>query len=164
MSSPFVTVSGISYEFSALNDRCRSLISDLVRTAQEYQALLANYRQSLTLTNVYSGGLKEQVEKADLPQVFSYAVDPETPIIKIDDTSYDASNLPDEVKAYVSELVKANKQKTSVEYRLRQLDAARSAFNKAIQLEIESSQPTPMDPQPEKADDVQSESESESET
>ena len=79
MSSSFVTVSGISYEFSALNDRCKSLIGDLIRTVQEYQALLANYRQSLTLTNAYSGGLKDEVEKAALPQVFEYAVDSETP-------------------------------------------------------------------------------------
>jgi hypothetical protein len=149
MTNSFITVSGTSYELSELSDRCRLLTSDLVRTVQEYQALLASYRQSLTLTNVYSDGLKDQVEKAELPQVFSYAVDTETPIIKIDDKSYDASNLPDEVKAYVSELVSANKQKTSVEYRLRQLDAARSAFNTAIQAEIEKSQPTPMDPQPE---------------
>lgn len=149
MTAPFVTVSGTSYELSELSDRCKMLISDLVRTAKEYQALFANYRQSLTLTSVYSDGLKNEVEKADLPLVFDYAVDSDTPLIKINDKSYDASDLPNEVKAYVSELLKANVQKTSVEYRLRQLDAARSAFNKAINDEILSTQPTPMDPQPE---------------
>ena len=160
MSAPFVTVAGTSYEVSVLNDRCKLLISDLIRTAQEYQALFGNYRQSLTLTSVYSDGLKNQVEKSELPQVFEYAVDTETPIIKIDDKSYDASNLPDEVKAYVSQLVTANKQKTSVEFRLRQLDAARSALNKAIQDEIENSQPSPMDPQPEIATESASDDES----
>lgn len=160
MTSPYITVSGTSYELSALNDRCKMLASDLVRTVQEYRALLANYRQSLTLTNAYSGGLKTEIEKADIPQVFSYAVDSDTPVIKIDEKSYDASNLPDEVKAYVSELVRANNQKSSIEFRLRQLDAAKTSYTNAIKAEIEDSQPSPMDPQPEISNDSEPDSES----
>jgi hypothetical protein len=114
---------------------------------QEYQAIMASYRQSLTLTNTYSGGLKDQIEKAELPQVFPY--DDEKPTIKVNDLTYDASEMPDEVKAYVAELVRANSQKTTLEFRLRQLDAARTAFIKAIQDEIAESQAAPMDPQPE---------------
>ena len=46
----------------SLSDRARLLASDLLRTVQEYRALMANYRQSVTLTNTYSGGLKQEAE------------------------------------------------------------------------------------------------------
>ena len=36
MTSSYITVSDTSYELSALNDRCKMLASDLVRTVQEY--------------------------------------------------------------------------------------------------------------------------------
>ena len=114
----------------------------------------------MTLTNAYSGGLKSEIEKSDIPQVFSYAVDSDKPVIKIDEKTYDASNLTDEVKAYVTELVRANSQKSSIEFRLRQLDAARTAYTKAIQAEIEESQPSPMDPQPVMSSDSGSDTES----
>jgi hypothetical protein len=150
---PHLTLSDVSYAITDLSDRCKLLASDLLRTVQEYQTLLSSYRQSLTLTSAYSGGLKTEVEKAELPQVFDYAVDEKTPVIKIDEKSYDASNLPDEVKNYVNELVRVNNQKTNLEYRLRQLDAARSAFTKAIEVEIEETKPSPMDPQPDSSPD-----------
>jgi hypothetical protein len=142
--TPHITVDGTAYAIDQLNDRLRQLAGDLLRTVQEYRSLLSNYRQSLTLTNAYSGGLKQEVEKADLPVLFSSVSDSEKPVIKI----YDASALPDSVKAYVAELVRANQQKTGLEFRLRQLDAARSAYVKAIQDEIGESNPSPMDPQP----------------
>lgn len=151
MTVPHITVDGTAYAIDQLNDRLRLLAGDLLRTVQEYRSLLANYRQSLTLTNAYSGGLKQEVEKAELPVVFSASSDSEKPVIKIDEVSYDASELPDSVKAYVAELVRANQQKTGLEFRLRQLDAARSAYVKAIQDEISESNPAPMDPQPEAA-------------
>jgi hypothetical protein len=146
--TPHITVDGTAYAIDQLNDRLRQLAGDLLRTVQEYRSLLSNYRQSLTLTNAYSGGLKQEVEKADLPVLFSSVSDSEKPVIKIDEVSYDASALPDSVKAYVAELVRANQQKTGLEFRLRQLDAARSAYVKAIQDEIGESNPSPMDPQP----------------
>lgn len=153
MTAPYLTVEGTSYLIDQLNDRSRLLASDLVRTVQEYRALIASYRQSLTLTNAYSGGLKDEVEKAELPVAIDnpYA-DEAKPTITIGDVSYEANDLPDSVKAYVTELLRANKQKTSLEFRLRQLDAARSAYVKAIQDEIAESKPEPMDPQPELED------------
>jgi hypothetical protein len=102
------------------------------------------------LTTTYSGGLKQEVEKAELPVHLN---DPysetDKPLITIDNVSYEADDLPDSVKAYVADLVRANKQKTGLEFRLRQLDAARSAYVKAIQDEIVEINPAPMDPQPE---------------
>jgi len=146
---PHITVDGTAYAVESLNERLRLLTADLLRTAQEYQDLLSSYRQSLTLTGAYSGGLKSEVEKADLPVVFSAVGDSDRPIIKIDEVSYDATDLPDSAKAYVAELMRANQQKTSLEFRLRQLDAARGAYVKAMQAELAESKPEPMDPQPE---------------
>ena len=123
------------------------LTGDLIRTVSEYQSLLANYRQSVTLTTSYSAGLKQEVENSNVPTLYS-TENSEAPVIKINDTNYDASNLPAEVQHYVNELVRANSQKSSLEYRLRQLDAARVSFTKAIQDEVNATKPIPMDPQP----------------
>ena len=153
MSAPYITVDGTSYALDSLNDRTRLLASDLLRTVQEYRGLIANYRQSVTLTSTYSGGLKQEVEKAELPVAIENPYsDEEKPTIKIGEVSYEASDLPDSVKAYVAELVRANNQKTQLEFRLRQLDAARNAYVKAIQDEIVETKPEPMDPQPEAGD------------
>ena len=150
MTEPSISVAGTAYAIDSLSDRARQLSSDLLRTVQEYRGLIANYRQSLTLTNTYSGGLKQEVEKAELPVAIDNPYsDEEKPIIKIGDISYEASDLPDSVKAYVAELVRANQQKSALEFRLRQLDAARIAYVKAIQDEIAETKPVPMDPQPE---------------
>ena len=149
MTAPYITVDGTSYAIDHLSDHCRLLAAVLVRTVQEYRALIANYRQSLTLTNTYSIGLKQEVEKAELPVAISPHSPGDKPTIKIGDISYEASDLPDSVKAYLAELVRANKQKTGLEFRLRQLDAARSAYVKAIQDGIAETKPEPMDPQPE---------------
>lgn len=146
-TTPHVTVSGLSYEIEKLSDRSRLLLSDLFRTVQEIKAVMGSYRQSLTLTNTYSSGLKTEVEKANLPQLYENELDA-LPAIKIDETTYNASDLNDEVKAYLSALVDAGKQKTSLEFRLRQLDAARVAYITAIQQDIEATSPELMDPQP----------------
>ena len=153
MTAPYITCEGTAYAIDALSERARLLAKDLLRTVQEYRALIANYRQSLTLTNTYSGGLKEEVEKAELPVAINNPYsEEEKPTIKIGDVSYEANDLPDSVKAYVTELLRANNQKTQLEFRLRQLDAARVAYVKAIQDEIAETKPEPMDPQPELAD------------
>lgn len=144
---PYVTISGTSFEISQLNDRCKMLLGDLVKTVQEYRAFLDNYKQSLTLTSAYSGGLKSEVEKSDLPEI-SADVSDDAAVIKIEDKSYDASNMNDEIKQYVRELVRASNKKSQLEYRLRQLDAAKSAYTSALEKEVWHSGVSPMDPQP----------------
>ena len=148
MTTPHVTVKGTSYAIDQLSDRARLLSSDLVRTIQEYRSLYASYSQSLTLTDTYSGGLKEEVQKAQLPVAIGSDNDPEKAFIKIDGVSYDATEMPDTVKAYVANLVRATKQRTGLEFRLRQIDAARVAYVNELQDEILKSKPVPMDPQP----------------
>ena len=62
---------------------------------------------------------------------------------------YDATDLPAVVKASLQDLIQSANQRSVIEYRLRQLDAARTAFITALQTEIEATSPSPMDPQPE---------------
>ena len=133
--APTVTINDVKYLISDLDDKSKSLINDLTRTVMEYKELLRSYNQSLTLTNTYISGLKTEVEKVGLPE----SSEEGSPSITIEDKTYEASDLPDSVKAYVNELVRANQNKTSIEYRLRQLDAARITFINALQSEVEIS-------------------------
>jgi len=149
---PYITSNGIAYTIDSLNDTAKRHASDLFKTVQEYRQLLGSYKQSLTVNNAYSSGLKKVLEESDTPVLF---VEPseDRPTIKVDDVVYDATELPDLVKASIRELVQSTNQKALIEYRLRQLDAARSAFVAALQSEIASSSPAPMDPQPESQQD-----------
>ena len=137
---PSVTINNDKFLVSDLNDKSKNLLNDLTRTVMEYKELLRSYNQSLTLTNTYISGLKTEVEKVGLPE----SSEDGSPSITIEDKTYEASDLPDSVKAYVNELVRANQNKTSIEYRLRQLDAARITFINVLQSEVEISgiQPT----------------------
>tara|TARA_B100001989_G_scaffold207453_1_gene156261 strand:- start:483 stop:932 length:450 start_codon:yes stop_codon:yes gene_type:complete len=132
---PSVTINNDKFLVSDLNDKSKNLLNDLTRTVMEYKELLRSYNQSLTLTNTYISGLKTEVEKVGLPE----SSEEGSPSITIEDKTYEASDLPDSVKAYVNELVRANQNKTSIEYRLRQLDAARITFINALQSEVEIS-------------------------
>jgi len=138
---PSVTINDQKYLVSDMNDKSKQFLNDLSRTVMEYKELLRNYNQSLTLTNTYASGLKSEVEKVGL----SESSNSDAPSIKIGDKNYDGTDLPDSVKAYVSELIRANKNKTSLEYRLRQLDAARITFINALKGEVEESGISPTD-------------------
>ena len=132
---PSVTINDKKYLVEDLNDKSKLFLNDLTRTVMEYKELLRSYNQSLTLTNTYASGLKTEVEKVGLPE----SSNEDSPSITIADKTYDGSDLPDTVKAYVSELVRANQNKTNLEYRLRQLDASRITFINSLQAEVEES-------------------------
>ena len=132
---PSVTIDDKKYLVEDLNDKSKLFLSDLTRAVMEYKELLRTYNQSLTLTNTYASGLKTEVEKVGLPE----STNEDSPSITIADKTYDGSDLPDTVKAYVSELVRANQNKTNLEYRLRQLDASRITFINSLKAEIEES-------------------------
>jgi len=136
---PSVTINDQKYLISELDDKSKSLLNDLTRTVMEYKELLRSYNQSLTLTNTYASGLKTEVEKTGLPE----SLNEESPSITIADKKYDGSDLPDTVKAYVSELIRANQNKTNIEYRLRQLDAARITFINTLKQAVEASGVSP---------------------
>ena len=132
---PSVTINDKKYLVEDLNDKSKLFLNDLTRTVMEYKELLRSYNQSLTLTNTYASGLKTEVEKVGLPE----SSNKESPSITIADKTYDGSDLPDTVKAYVSELLRANQNKTNLEYRLRQLDASRITFINSLKSEVEES-------------------------
>ena len=132
---PSVTINDKKYLVEDLNDKSKLFLNDLTRTVMEYKELLRSYNQSLTLTNTYASGLKTEVEKVGL----SESENEDSPSIKIADKTYDGSDLPDTVKAYVSELVRANQNKNNLEYRLRQLDASRITFINSLKAEVEES-------------------------
>ena len=138
---PSVTINEKKYLVADLNDKSKVYLADLTQTVMEYKELLRNYNQSLTLTNTYASGLKSEVEKVGLPE----SSEEGAPTITIADKTYDGSDLPDSVKAYVSELLRANKNKTTIEYRLRQLDAARITFINSLKSEVEESGISPTD-------------------
>ena len=137
--APSVTINDQKYLISELDEKSKSLLNDLTRTVMEYKELLRSYNQSLTLTNTYASGLKTEVEKTGLQE----SSNEESPSITIADKKYDGSDLPDTVKAYVSELLRANQNKTNIEYRLRQLDAARITFINSLKEAVESSGVSP---------------------
>ena len=137
--APSVTINDKKYLISDLDEKSKSLLNDLTRTVMEYKELLRSYNQSLTLTNTYASGLKTEVEKNGLPE----SSNEDSPSITIADKKYDGSDLPDTVKAYVSELLRANQNKTNIEYRLRQLDAARITFINSLKETVEASGVSP---------------------
>tara|TARA_B100001057_G_scaffold351482_1_gene352974 strand:- start:30 stop:479 length:450 start_codon:yes stop_codon:yes gene_type:complete len=137
---PSVTIDDKKYLVEDLNDKSKLFLSDLTRAVMEYKELLRSYNQSLTLTNTYASGLKTEVEKVGLPE----STNEDSPSITIAEKTYDGSDLPDTVKAYVSELVRANQNKTNLEYRLRQLDASRITFINSLKAEVEESGITPV--------------------
>ena len=137
---PSVTINDKKYLVEDLNDKSKLFLNDLTRTVMEYKELLRSYNQSLTLTNTYASGLKTEVEKVGLPE----SSNEDSPSITIADKTYDGSDLPDTVKAYVSELVRANKNKNNLEYRLRQLDASRITFINSLKAEVEESGISPL--------------------
>ena len=132
---PSITINDQKFLIENLNDKSKMFLNDLAKTVMEYKELLRSYNQSLTLTNTYASGLKTEVEKVGLEETS----DKDTPTITIADKTYDGSDLPDTVKAYVSELVRANNNKTALEFRLRQLDAARLTFINSLKTEVEES-------------------------
>ena len=138
---PVLTLDDTKYSFNDLDDSTKSLCNDLFRTVAEYNELMKSYNQTLDLTNTYASGLKDEVEKVGLPM----AEESSPGTLTIEDNIYDGTDMPDSVKSFVSNLVRANQGKTNLEYRLRQLDAARATFISLVKAEIEASDLSPIE-------------------
>jgi hypothetical protein len=148
---PVLTLDGTAYAFDELSERARLLSVDFVRTDQEWMALQHRYRQFVAMEATVVNHLKEEVEKSEMEPVWTSG-DPsesDTPLLTIDTKSYDATKIPDNVRLYVEDLVRNNQERGQLEFRLRQLDAARSAYLGAIRDDIDTTGVKPMDPQPE---------------
>lgn len=144
---PQLTIDGRSYLFEALSERARMLSLDYVRTEQEWAQLLHRYRQFVAMESTVVNHLKDEVQKAELQPV-EINGDPaasERPLLTIDATSYDASAIPDTVRLYVEDLVRNSQERQQLEFRLRQLDAARTTYLSEIRAELETSGAQPID-------------------
>ena len=87
--APSVTINEKKYLISDMDEKSRGLLNDLTRTVMEYKELLRSYNQSLTLTNTYASGLKDEVEKVGLPE----SSKENSPSITIADKTYDGSDV-----------------------------------------------------------------------
>jgi hypothetical protein len=136
--APTLTVDGVSYAFAELSERVQGLSLDFIRTEQEWQQLQHRYRQFVAMEATVVNSLKQEVEQAALEPVWSSGdlSSSETPFLSIDDRSYDASSLPDNVRLYVDDLVRNNQERRELEFRLRQLDAARLGYLGVIREEL----------------------------
>ena len=142
-----LTIDGHSYLFEALSERARLLSLDYVRTDQEWTQLLHRYRQFVAMETTVVNHLKDEVQKAELQPVESNG-DPaasERPLLTIDATSYDASAIPDTVRVYVEDLVRNSQERQELEFRLRQLDAARTTYLSEIRAELSASGAAPIE-------------------
>jgi hypothetical protein len=148
---PVLTLDGTAYAYNDLSDRARLLSVDFVRTNQEWMALQHRYRQFVAMEATVVSQLKQEVDKSEMQPLWTSGEsesENDKPLLTIDDKSYDASQIPDGVRVYVEDLVRNNQERSQLEFRLRQLDAARSAYLGVIREELESSGAQPMDPQP----------------
>lgn len=150
--SPVLTLDGTAYAFNDLSDRARMLSVDFVRTDQEWTALRHRYRQFVAMEATVVSQLKQEVDKSEMQPLWSSGESNQEsakPLLTIDDKSYDASHVPDGVRVVVEDLVRNNRERGQLEFRLRQLDAARSAYLGVIREELKNSGAQPLDPQPE---------------
>ncbi len=144
---PQLTMDGRSYLFEALSERARMLSLDYVRTDQEWAELLHRYRQFVAMETTVVNHLKDEVQKADLQpvEINGEPAASERPLLTIDSTSYDATTIPDTVRLYVEDLVRNSQERQQLEFRLRQLDAARTTYLSEIRAELETSGAQPID-------------------
>lgn len=144
-----LTVDGKAYLIEGLSERARLLSLDCVRTEQEWLALQHRYRQFVAMEATVVKHLKEEVEKSGLEQVWSTSEssDGDLQLLTIDDKSYDANMISDAVRCYVEDLMHNSQERSQLEFRLRQLDAASSAFHAMVREELEKSGAEPLDSQ-----------------
>lgn len=139
--APTLLVDDKAYAFDALSDRAKLLSGDFVRTNQEWTELHHRYRQFLAMETTVVNQLKEELDRSGLQPHDPSSSDDDSPpaLLTIDATAYAIDQIPDSVRLYVDDLVRANQERSLLEFRLRQLDAARSAFQSALGQELDSS-------------------------
>lgn len=147
---PVFTIDGVAYAFEALNERARLLSIDYINTDQEWQQLQHRLRQFLALETTMVNSLKQEVEQSAMEPVWTSGEprNSDQPLLTIDSKSYDATTIPDAVRLHVDDLLRNNQERSQLEFRLRQLDAARLGYLTVIREELSSGGATPLDPQP----------------
>ena len=133
----YLTINKKNYALSDLSELAKKFAQDLFRTVAEYNELYKSYKNNSTLINSHAANLKEEVLKVKLP----IAEQESNTNIVIENIRYEGTNLPESVQEFVKDLLKANADKVNIEFRLRQLDAARLLFTSVLEKEITNSTP-----------------------
>tara|TARA_B100001093_G_scaffold335952_1_gene320798 strand:- start:1769 stop:2209 length:441 start_codon:yes stop_codon:yes gene_type:complete len=133
----YLTINKKNYALSDLSELAKKFAQDLFRTVAEYNELYKSYKNNSTLINSHAANLKEEVLKVKLP----IAEQESNTNIVIENIRYEGTNLPESVQEFVKDLLKANADKVNIEFRLRQLDAARLLFTSVLEKEITTSTP-----------------------
>jgi len=137
---------GERYAFASLSDRARLLSSDYLKTKREWDEQQQRYEQLVAGKTQSVSALKQEVEKAGMQPVWPMA-EPDgvvRPLLTIDSKSYDATTVPDSVREQLEALLAQNKACAELEYALRQLDAACTAYEEAIREELKAIAATPL--------------------
>ena len=129
-----------------------------MRTDQEWTQLQHRYRQFLAMETTVVNSLKTEVERSGMEPLASGTPpspdagdDPggpaeaaERPRLSIDGLIYDASALPSAVQLVVDDLIRNAEERRELEFRLRQLDAARITYLQEIRQELATSTTHPL--------------------
>lgn len=147
---PVLNIDGVGYAFDNLSERARLLSIDFINTDQEWQQLQHRLRQLLAMETAMVNSLKEEVEQSGMEPVWTSGEprDSDKPLLTIDSKSYDAASIPDAVRLHVEDLLRNNQDRSRLEFRLRQLDAARLGYLTVIREDLNTSGAPPLDPQP----------------
>ena len=142
-----LTVDGLRYDLETLSEQLRLFSEDLIRTEQEWQGLQHRLRQFVAMESAMVNTLKQEVEQAGLEPRFSNEepMSGDVPLLTIDGQTYDASELPEGVRLAVEDLVRNRQEREVLEFRLRQLDAARQGYGSAIREQLKASGAKPLD-------------------
>ena len=131
----YLTINKKNYAINDLSDVAKNFAQDLFRTVAEYNELYRSFKNNATLINSHASNLKDEVLRVKLP----IAEEESSTNIVIENIKYEGKNLPDSVKVFVRDLLRANADKINIEFRLRQLDAARLLFTSVLEKEIKIS-------------------------
>ena len=138
---PTLLIDDKAYAYGALSDRAKVLSNDFVRTHQEWTDLQHRYRQVLAMETTVVNQLKDEVDRAGLrphePVTSGDLV--QQALLTIDATAYAIEQIPDQARLYVNDLLRAHQERGQLEFRLRQLDAARAAYQGALRDELAAS-------------------------
>jgi hypothetical protein len=138
---PTLLIDDKAYAYGALSDRAKVLSNDFVRTHQEWTDLQHRYRQFLAMETTVVNQLKDEVDRAGLrphePVTSGDLV--QQALLTIDATAYAIEQIPDQARLYVNDLLRTHQERGQLEFRLRQLDAARAAYQGALRDELAAS-------------------------
>lgn len=80
---------------------------------------------------------------------------PQPSLLTIDNTAYEISAIPDEIKVLVNDLIRVDQELAELQYRLRHTQAAQQTYVATIKSELKRLKVRPYQPQTDKGDHSQ---------